>query len=101
MAQDNIAFIRDNVPLQERLTALAEEATELAQAALKYRRTIIKGNPTPIDMNSAELALLEEIADVKCCIETLDLNDLRQQMLMRDTFRFKAERWAKRLQASI
>ena len=95
--QNNIAFIRDNVPLQERLTALAEEATELAQAALKYRRTLIVGNPTPIDKERSLAALMEEIADVKCCVETLDLNELYQQMFMRDTFRFKAERWANRL----
>lgn len=96
MAQDNIAFIRDNVPMQERLTALAEEATELAQAALKYRRTLIKGNPTPVDRENAKRALLEEIADVECCNIALDLPPA-DWMCIGKILKRKAQRWANRL----
>lgn len=39
--------IRANITYPELLAQLAEECSELAQASLKYRRTMVKGNPTP------------------------------------------------------
>jgi NTP pyrophosphatase (non-canonical NTP hydrolase) len=91
---DKIKAIMDLMPLDERLVCLAEEAAELSQAALKYRRTIIKHNPTPVDSETAYDMLLEEIADVRLCLMTLYTNN----MVIQDIMDQKLDRWIQRLE---
>jgi len=86
--------ITEIMPITERLVCLAEEASELAQAALKYRRTLIDTNPTPMLEEEAYDKLMEEIADVELCLETLYTNDAFINLIMNQ----KAERWLRRLE---
>lgn len=85
--------IRKQVPYKELLAQLAEEATELAQAALKVRRTLDDVNPTPIDRVSAEIEMLEEMADVSLCIHVLGYHEGQWKMLEQE----KLARWKERL----
>jgi len=80
------------------LGQVAEEADELGQAALKLQRILMDENPTPVTEPEAKTALIEEIADVFCCLEaivqkvgisyTLDIDPLIPE---------KARRWAERI----
>lgn len=67
----NIEYIASLYTEGDLLCQLAEEAAELAQAALKLRRAITKGNPTPVTVDDAKAALIEEIADVEVAFEVL------------------------------
>lgn len=98
MQDEFIAIIRKKVPESERLAALAEEATELAHAALKMRRTLIDGNPTPVDYESAKRDLLEEIADLDCCIDAIGCMIPENMKFWEDTLQSKAKRWVERLE---
>ena len=80
------------------LGQVAEEVDELGQAALKLQRILMDENPTPVTEPEAKTALIEEIADVFCCLEaivqkvgisyTLDIDPLIPE---------KARRWAERI----
>ncbi len=78
------------------LEQLAEESVELAHTALKLARIKRGQNPTPLDENKAFRALLEELGDVRVCLEVLegrygplDTGDVEQ---------VKLKRWMHRLQ---
>lgn len=93
--EQNLEYIRSQMSLPELLTVLAEEAAELGQAALKYRRTLIKGNPTPTSERSAYANILEELGDILNSLEAMEL-DLNNPII--HAFRkSKIERWAERL----
>ena len=91
-----------NLPKAEILAQLAEEASELAQAALKLRRAIDKENPTPKSQVEATDDLIEEIADVRLCLEILfygsKFDTLDDKITL--TKAAKKERWAKRLETA-
>lgn len=95
---DNEQFVRDHLPIGERLTQLAEEAAELAQAALKLRRAYDGTNPTPVSVKEATAALLEEYADVRLCIKVLNLPG--RPATIYDMMDRKVARWADRLRAA-
>lgn len=77
------------------LEQLAEESAELAKAALKLARIERHENPTPVTYDEAFRAMLEELADVRVCIDTLDdvIGPFDTLMLERE----KYQRWVKRL----
>ena len=81
----------------EVLTQLAEEAAELAQAALKLRRTLVKVNPTPMDVGKAMANLYEEIADVQNSLSVLDARGQLDKGDIERLREFKMTRWVKRL----
>lgn len=85
--------IRQKIPFSELLAQLAEECTELAHAALKLRRCMDGTNPTPKSRYNAELAMLEEIADVLLCLKVCGFEDGQ----FRETEKQKLARWKDRL----
>ena len=80
------------------LGQLAEETAELGKAALKLQRVLMNENPTPVTMEEALDALIEEIADVICAMEIvmrkLDINLVED---VEPIIEGKAERWADRV----
>ena len=88
-----MSIINQKMTIPELLAGLAEEAAELAQAALKYRRTLDKSNPTPVDEDTAYEHLLEECADVKLYFSMLPVNARYVSEIMER----KKKRWEERL----
>jgi NTP pyrophosphatase (non-canonical NTP hydrolase) len=90
-------LISDNLGREEILCQLAEECAELSQAALKLRRAYSGKNPTPVTIQKAIDNLLEEIADVRLCVETLFLTPAEEETVSR-TINQKVKRWSERIQ---
>jgi NTP pyrophosphatase (non-canonical NTP hydrolase) len=90
--------IRTHLSDDELLCQFAEEATELAQAALKYRRAITGTNPTPVTIREAHSELLKELADLKNCIDVLNLDSSVNRAQMEYVRAEKMRRWVKRLE---
>ena len=63
--------IISTLTLDDLLIQLAEEAAELAQAAAKYYRVTHQSNPSPVPLQDARDALVEEIADVNVAAEAV------------------------------
>ena len=63
--------IISTLTLDDLLIQLAEEAAELAQAAAKYYRVTHGANPSPVSLQDARDALVEEIADVNAAAEAV------------------------------
>lgn len=97
MIKESISKVRKSLPKTVILCQLAEEASELSQAALKLVRAIDGINPTPISKQEALERLLEEISDVKVCINCIGLlhSDFEQ---IDKTSNQKIVRWARRLE---
>ena len=89
-------YIRSRTPVSEQMAALAEEATEAAHAALKCRRTMVKGNPTPISKGTAHTELLVELGDIMACLEVLGI-DVNTNQTVQTVKNSKIERWADRI----
>lgn len=95
----NMNFVRSKLKSRALLEALAEEASELSQAALKMIRAKgSNGNPTPISAEEAEAKLLEEIADVRNCINVLGLPTGCGELINEIT-EAKMKRWVERLES--
>lgn len=77
------------------LEQLAEESAELTKAALKLARIERHQNPTPVKYEDAHTALLEEIADVRVCLDVLE--DALGDLDTTDIELEKIRRWRKRL----
>ena len=89
--------IVSTLTLDDLLIQLAEEAEELAQAATKYYRVTHGANPSPVSLQDARDALVEEIADVnvtaeavrrKMCISCDEIAEVEDA---------KIERWRRRV----
>lgn len=93
---ETLDYIRAKSPKSEQLASLAEEATEAAHAALKYRRTMVKDNPTPISKETAYTELLMEIGDIMGCLEVLGI-DVSTNPTIQTVKNSKIERWADRI----
>lgn len=93
--------IKNNVPYGERLAQCAEEAAELSKAFLKWRRTAVSGNPTSITPEEALNDVVEELADLILCMDTVDLHvkviNPKLQKTVRELKDFKLARWIERL----
>ena len=81
------------------LEQCAEECSELAHACLKMARWIRDENPTPVDFETAEANLLEEMADVYLCIHELATSRKGGVGMILDIRKDKLERWEKRIEA--
>lgn len=90
-------YIQARLDLGERLAQLAEEATELAHAALKLRRAYTGDNPTPVSTYDAFEQLLEEVADVVTCLDTLEIYGHQERHRVASMAETKMSRWATRL----
>ena len=93
---NKVRYIHNELGIEELLCQLAEECAELTQAALKLRRAYTSKNPTPVTIEQAVVGLLEEIADVRLCTETLLLNE-DDESEIKATIDYKTERWANRI----
>lgn len=71
---DNVAYIRANISEPAMYEQLAEEAAEVTHAALKLARIIRGENPTPKEYPEAFLELIEELTDLKTCMDILNLS---------------------------
>lgn len=91
---EKLRYIRDHLSEEDILCQLAEEAAELAQAALKLRRAMTGANPTPIDVETAQNKLLEEIADVALVLNVMKDTDWDAILAFCER---KLDRWAERL----
>lgn len=80
---------------------LMEECSELIQAMSKHRRASGIGCPTPVDIDKAREALIEELADVKFCIEQIKYLTGITDLDISKVFRFKVERQKARIQMEI
>lgn len=95
-------IIKDYLDEAEILCQLAEEAAELVKAALKYRRACgYTRNVTPVSMVDAYKNLLEEIADIRVCLNTLGLEEDDVTSEIESIANQKTDRWYKRLAESI
>ena len=94
----SIDIVRERLQPAELYAGLAEEATELAKAALKMRRAITDMNPTPVTEAEAYGNLIEELADVRNYLLSLDIGpDSIIAKSIRAISEVKMERWATRL----
>ena len=89
-------LIFDNLGREEILCQLAEECAELTQAALKLRRVYTGKNPTPVTNEQAVSRLIEEIADVRICVEMLFLTPTEEETVNK-TIEQKVKRWVQRI----
>lgn len=77
------------------LEQLAEECAELGKAALKVARINRGENPTPLLIEDAISNLVEEVGDVRVCLEVLQKKGFDFNTDSRE--RYKMRRWEKRL----
>ena len=96
---ENILIVQKLLDRRTLLEGLAEEAAELSQAALKLiRAEKMNSNVTPVDAVEAENQLLEEIADVQCYLNVLELN-YQRSVFMNILVEQKMQRWVERLES--
>lgn len=71
-----IDYIQHNLSQTAIMLQLAEECNEVAQVAVKIIRIYQKENPTPVTLMEARQKLHEELADLFCCLDSLNGIDL-------------------------
>lgn len=94
----DIDYIRHHITRGDMLLQLAEEASELSQAAAKLLRCENGTNPTAKTHGQCVDDLLEEMADVKSCVDVL-LGEFEAKKVL-NIEKQKIRRWAERLFAS-
>lgn len=82
---------------EDYLDQLIEECGELIQAASKLKRVRGKRNKTPVTEEEATRKLVEEIADVRLCIEMVEQAENISPILIDRTMRSKYVRWKERM----
>ena len=80
--------ITNKLTLDDLLIQAAEEASELAQALTKYYRVTHGSNPTPVTLDAARNALIEEIADVNVAVNALDMKTPPKQQCYENEDRY-------------
>ena len=78
--------IRHKVPEAALYEQLAEECVELAHAALKLARIKRRENPTPVSVEEAMGAVMEEYTDLRLVAYVLEMGwdtDVFEQKLLR------------------
>ena len=81
------------------LEQLAEECAESGKAALKVARINRGENPTPLLIEDAISNLVEEVGDVRVCLEVLQNKGFDFNTDSRE--RYKMRRWEERLHALL
>lgn len=97
---ENLKYIYQTEPFENRVQQLAEEAAELAQAALKYNRSLGNGCYTPVSRKDAADSLTEEMADVLLCMAAAFPDNERYKdfhVNLTRIYKDKETRWAERL----
>ena len=89
--------IIEEIGMEAALGQLAEEAAELAQAALKLQRILHGTNPTPVTLEEAKAALIEESVDVDICLAVIGEAD-QSIRFDADLQAAKKERWMRRIE---
>ena len=89
--------IVSTLTLDDLLIQLAEEAAELAQAATKYCRVTHGTNPSPVSLQDARDALVEEIADVNVAAEAVRRKMSISCDEIAEVEDAKIERWRRRV----
>ena len=92
---EKLREVRARMSIAARLEQLAEESTELTHAALKMARIIRNESPTNVTMKEAEDNLCEEIGDVLCCLDAVNMDSTKVAKMAKE----KAGRWSARLKA--
>ena len=87
-----LEYIRNNLPFRVLLEGLAEECCELAQAALKTIRAFDGTNPTPMSTDECINKLCEESGDILMLMEVLGI--IHNGVTATNP---KWERWANRI----
>lgn len=93
--------IIESLTLDDLLIQLTEETGELTKAAAKYNRVARGTNPSPVSLQAARDALVEEIADVNVAVEAV-----RRKMgiscdEIAEAEDAKIERWRRRVENGI
>lgn len=78
------------------LEQVIEEAGELVQAAAKRLRILRGESPTPVTLKDNFGNLIEEMADVRLCID-VTTEKLMARHEVAEMYREKEERWENRL----
>lgn len=89
--------IIDAIGFPAALEQTAEECNELAQACLKLARKLRGENPTPAEMNDLTANLMEEMADVKVCLNVLHESDMVSYQVVNTNEVYKEYRWLNRI----
>ena len=98
--EKKIAYVQSNLTENDKLLQLAEECGELAQAACKLARINIGSNPTPKTYDSGRLDLIEELADVMLCYDSLFYGNNACNEAILDKKSEKLNRWYHRIHAA-
>lgn len=83
------------------LELLAEECVELAHAALKLARAERKENPTPTTVAACQAKMIEEMADVRICLDEVQTLDWFDPEDLVDAEIRKKDRMAKRMKGVL
>lgn len=83
---------------EDYLDQLIEECSELIHAVSKLKRARGKRNKTPITEEEAAAGLVEEMADVRLCMEMVEQSEELNCMAIDRTMRSKYVRWKERMQ---
>ena len=92
-------YISSTIGTPAVLEQLAEESAELAQAALKFARKLRDENQTPKSEEECLQDLLEELADVKLCMEVFEEKNYYPDEI-EQIMQQKRKRWESRISAS-
>jgi NTP pyrophosphatase (non-canonical NTP hydrolase) len=93
--------IISTLTIDDLLIQAAEEASELAQALTKYYRVMHGANPSPVSLQDARDALVEEIADVNVAAEAVRRKMSISCDAIAEVEDAKIERWRRRVENGI
>lgn len=87
--------VYETLSTESLLEQLAEECAELGKAALKVARISRGENPTPLLMEDALSNMLEEVGDVRVCLNVLQMKGVDLDTSSVEDY--KMRRWEARL----
>lgn len=96
--QNDVNFIREQVPELDVIDQLLEEIAELQIVCCKRKRALKKRNPTPMTAEEAWVGIKEESQDVLnvlCALGMFGFEDPEQNATER--MKFKMRRWVDRV----
>lgn len=96
--QNDVNFIREQVPELDVIDQMLEEIAELQIACCKRKRALKKRNPTPMTAEEALVGIKEESQDVLnvlCALGIFGFENPEQNATER--MKFKMRRWVDRV----